>query len=213
MVRRSKSNELSRRMIAEIIFIETAPAYLHPFALISFVSGFGGTRREDLRYYIEQKWKEKTDELIQEQGIDDFTPAKNFDELKQAHSQFCIDEAQTLDTPDENSTTFVEKENMNEKPITNTDGDIIADAPTPEPIKTNNNSLFILKPSLLIGKRKNSRFIESIGQIIMPLFSYLLPQSIKAVKASTVAKCMLELSKSELNGINIIEDKKILSYK
>ena len=47
----------------------------------------------------------------------------------------------------------------------------------------------------------------------MPLFSYLLPQSIKAVKASTVAKCMLELSKSELNGINIIENKKILSYK
>ena len=80
-------------------------------------------------------------------------------------------------------------------------------------IKTNNNSLFILKPSLLIGKRKNSRFIESIGQIIMPLFSYLLPQSIKAVKASTLAKCMLELSKSELNGINIIKNKKILSYK
>ena len=80
-------------------------------------------------------------------------------------------------------------------------------------IKTNNNSLFILKPSLLIGKRKNSRFIESIGQIIMPLFSYILPQSIKAVKASTVAKCMLELSKSELSGLNIIENKKILNYK
>jgi hypothetical protein len=61
MLRRGKSNELSRSMIAEIIFIETAPAsYLHPFALLSFVSGFGGTRREHLRYYIEQKWKEKT---------------------------------------------------------------------------------------------------------------------------------------------------------
>ena len=60
-------------MIAEIIFIETAPvSYLHPFALISFVSGFGGTRREHLRYYIEQKWKERTDKLIQQQGIDDF---------------------------------------------------------------------------------------------------------------------------------------------
>jgi hypothetical protein len=34
MLRRSKSNGLSRSMIAEIIFIETAPAYLHPFALI-----------------------------------------------------------------------------------------------------------------------------------------------------------------------------------
>ena len=73
MLRRGKSNKLSRSIIAEIIFIETAPAsYLHPFALISFVSGFDGTRREDLRYYIEQKWKEKTDELIQQQGIGDF---------------------------------------------------------------------------------------------------------------------------------------------
>ena len=71
MIRRSKSNILSRSMIAEIIFIETAHAYLHPFALISFVSGVGGTRR-DLRYYIEQKWKERTDKLIQQQGIDNF---------------------------------------------------------------------------------------------------------------------------------------------
>jgi hypothetical protein len=39
---RSKSNELSRSMIAEIIVIETAPAYLYPFALILFVCGFGG---------------------------------------------------------------------------------------------------------------------------------------------------------------------------
>ena len=59
MLRRGKSIELTRSMIAEIIFIETATAFLHPFALISFVSGFGGTRREDLRYIIEQKWKEK----------------------------------------------------------------------------------------------------------------------------------------------------------
>ena len=80
-------------------------------------------------------------------------------------------------------------------------------------LKTKQKSLFILKPSLLIGKRKNSRFIESIGQIIMPLFSILLPDSIKAVKANTVAKCMLELSKSELSNLNIIENREILSYR
>ena len=80
-------------------------------------------------------------------------------------------------------------------------------------LKTKQKSLFILKPSLLIGKRKNSRFIESIGQIIMPLFSIFLPDSIKAVKANTVAKCMLELSKSELSNLNIIENKEILSYR
>ena len=79
-------------------------------------------------------------------------------------------------------------------------------------IKTKNNSLFILKPSLLLGKRNNSRFMENIGQIIMPLFSILLPDSIKAVKATSVAKCMLELSKSERSNLNIIENKEILTY-
>ena len=79
-------------------------------------------------------------------------------------------------------------------------------------IKTLNNSLFILKPSLLLGKRNNSRFMENIGQIIMPLFSILLPDSIKAVKATLVAKCMLELSKSERTNLNIIENKEILTY-
>lgn len=78
-------------------------------------------------------------------------------------------------------------------------------------IKTKNNSLFILKPSLLLGKRNNSRFMENIGQIIMPLFSILLPDSIKAVKATLVAKCMLELSKSKRSNLNIIENKEILS--
>ena len=80
-------------------------------------------------------------------------------------------------------------------------------------IKTKNNSLFILKPSLLLGKRNNSRFIENIGQIIMPLFSILLPDSIKAVKATLVAKCMLELSKSKRSNLNIIENREILSYR
>jgi dTDP-4-dehydrorhamnose reductase len=80
-------------------------------------------------------------------------------------------------------------------------------------IKVKNNSLFILKPSLLLGRRNNSRFIENIGQIIMPLFSILLPESIKAIEATTVAKCMLELSKSDLRNLNIIENKEILSYR
>jgi len=80
-------------------------------------------------------------------------------------------------------------------------------------MKVKNNSIFILKPSLLLGRRNNSRFIENIGQIIMPLFSILLPESIKAIEATTVAKCMLELSKSELSNLNIIENKEILSYR
>lgn len=79
-------------------------------------------------------------------------------------------------------------------------------------IKTNNNTLFIFKPSLLIGKRKKERFLERIGQTLMPLFSYLLPTSIKAVKASCVANAMINLSKSSSTGVTIIENKEILNY-
>ena len=46
----------------------------------------------------------------------------------------------------------------------------------------------------------------------MPLFSYLLPPSIKAVKASTVASAMINFSKSNLIGVNTIENKEILNY-
>ena len=44
--------------------VATAPAYLRPFALLAYICGFGGERR-DLRYFIESKWKEKRDEVIQ----------------------------------------------------------------------------------------------------------------------------------------------------
>lgn len=49
--------------------IETAPAHLRPFGLYAYVCGFGGVRR-DLRYYIERRWKEERDILIQ-RGIND----------------------------------------------------------------------------------------------------------------------------------------------
>lgn len=43
--------------------VDTAPAYLRPFALFAYVCGFGGRRRY-LHYYIENKWKDKRNELI-----------------------------------------------------------------------------------------------------------------------------------------------------
>ena len=49
--------------------VDTAPVYLRPFALFAYVCGFGGGRR-DLRYHIENKWKDKRDELAQS-GVTD----------------------------------------------------------------------------------------------------------------------------------------------
>jgi hypothetical protein len=79
-------------------------------------------------------------------------------------------------------------------------------------INIKNNSLFIIKPSLLIGKRKNRRILEEIGQLIMPIFTFILPSTIKAIKAKTVAKAMINLSKSNLSGKNIIENSDLFNW-
>ena len=43
--------------------IDTALAYLQPFALFAYICGFTSDR-SDLRYYIENKWKDKRDKVI-----------------------------------------------------------------------------------------------------------------------------------------------------
>ena len=48
----------------------TAPAYLRPFALFAYICGFSSTSRNHLRFYIEQQWKVKRDNLIR-QGVND----------------------------------------------------------------------------------------------------------------------------------------------
>ena len=48
----------------------TAPAYLRPFALFAYICGFSSISRSHLRFYIEQQWKVKRDNLIR-QGIND----------------------------------------------------------------------------------------------------------------------------------------------
>ena len=79
-------------------------------------------------------------------------------------------------------------------------------------IEIYNSSLFIFKPSLLIGSRKDTRIVEKIGQVIMSFFSFLLPKKIKAINSSHVAKAMLDFSISNLNGIHIIENKEIINH-
>lgn len=74
-------------------------------------------------------------------------------------------------------------------------------------------STIILRPSLLLGKRKTLRFGEKIGQIIMPLFKSLLPLKLHPVKAQTVARCMIILAKSKYLGTTIIENAQILELK
>jgi uncharacterized protein YbjT (DUF2867 family) len=68
------------------------------------------------------------------------------------------------------------------------------------------DSFIILRPSMLLGNRKEVRFGESVGKVFMKLFSFLFIgkfKKYKAIEASVVAKAMVKLSKLELSGTKI----------
>lgn len=51
--------------------------------------------------------------------------------------------------------------------------------------------LHIVRPSLLLGKRKEYRFGERIAQAVMPVISFLLPKKYRPVQARQVAEEMV----------------------
>lgn len=65
------------------------------------------------------------------------------------------------------------------------------------------NHLHIFRPSLLLGDRQEFRLGESIGQVLMTIFSFLLPSKIKPIQARDVAKAMVMASKNEINRTKI----------
>lgn len=65
------------------------------------------------------------------------------------------------------------------------------------------DSLIILRPSMLLGDRKESRFAESAGKVFMKLFSFAFIGKLKkykAIQAAAVAKAMIRLSKMKIKG-------------
>ena len=58
-------------------------------------------------------------------------------------------------------------------------------------------SVYILRPSLLIGNRKEFRAGEKLATWLMPLFSFLLPAKYKPVKALDVARAMITAIKTD----------------
>lgn len=74
-------------------------------------------------------------------------------------------------------------------------------------------SLIIVRPSMLLGDRKEFRLGESIGKIVMKLISILFIgkfNKYKAIEASTVARAMIELSKSNLEGVSVVESDRLM---
>jgi uncharacterized protein YbjT (DUF2867 family) len=64
-------------------------------------------------------------------------------------------------------------------------------------------SVHIMRPSMLLGDRKEFRLGEKIGKVMMTALSFLIPAKYKAVHARKVALAMLAASKKKEEGFFI----------
>ena len=71
--------------------------------------------------------------------------------------------------------------------------DIVSGLPIPQ--------IGIYQPSLLLGKRKETRVAESISALIMPLVSFIIPSDYKPIKATTVARAMVRDARNYKTGV------------
>ena len=74
-------------------------------------------------------------------------------------------------------------------------------------------SVHIMRPSLLLGERKEFRLGENIGKTLMTSLSFLIPEKYKAIHGRDVAKVMLALAKKNEEGYFIHENTEIRNYR
>ncbi|HOO83464.1 MAG TPA: NAD(P)H-binding protein [Prolixibacteraceae bacterium] len=76
-------------------------------------------------------------------------------------------------------------------------------------------TVYIVRPSLISGKRDEFRLTESIGATIYSLFDWMMVgplKKIKAVSAEKIANCMIHMAKNPQTGNFIIESDQIQKY-
>jgi uncharacterized protein YbjT (DUF2867 family) len=71
-------------------------------------------------------------------------------------------------------------------------------------------SLHIMRPSLLLGDRKEFRLGEDFSKVFMTTLSFLVPSKYKAIQAKDVAKAMASIAKKDLEGVYVYEYKEIM---
>ena len=74
--------------------------------------------------------------------------------------------------------------------------------------KLNFDSLIILRPSMLLGPRKEFRFGEMIGKLIMTVFFFLFIGTLKkyrGIKAENVAKAMVSIAGRNMKSVHVFE--------
>jgi uncharacterized protein YbjT (DUF2867 family) len=79
-----------------------------------------------------------------------------------------------------------------------------------EAVKVNGpKTIHVMRPSMLLGKRNESRPAEKIGQGLMRAFAFFIPKKYKAIKAKAVARAMVNVAKQNGEGFFIHENDSI----
>ncbi|NLU39007.1 MAG: NAD(P)H-binding protein [Bacteroidales bacterium] len=81
--------------------------------------------------------------------------------------------------------------------------------------KTGNRSIYIMRPSLILGKRQETRIAEKIGIMLYTLFAPLMIGSLRksrAVSATKIARCMIAMAEKDDAGIFTIASETIQQY-
>ncbi|MER3497971.1 MAG: segregation protein B [Chitinophagaceae bacterium] len=71
-------------------------------------------------------------------------------------------------------------------------------------------SVYIMRPSMLLGKREEFRLGEKIGKGLMKAFSFLLPSKYKPIHAAAVARAMMNAAKKNETGFWIWEYREMI---
>jgi uncharacterized protein YbjT (DUF2867 family) len=66
-------------------------------------------------------------------------------------------------------------------------------------------SVYAMRPSVLMGERKEFRLGEKVGQGVMNAFSFLLPSRLKPIHAKDVAKAMVAGARKREDGFFVWE--------
>lgn len=73
-------------------------------------------------------------------------------------------------------------------------------------------AIHILRPSLLLGDRKEERSGEGAATTFFKLFGFLVPEKYKAIDSIKVARAMLAYAKLESTGVYIHESKEMQTF-
>jgi len=73
-------------------------------------------------------------------------------------------------------------------------------------------SVSIFRPSMLLGKRQESRPLETIAQVMSKPLSFLFPSQYKPIAAEDVAKAMVAACKQDKPGFHIYHFKEMKAF-